>query len=296
MYNKNFENFIEKARSIHGYKYEYLEYKNMRTPIKLSLDGVIYHQNPSKHLMGRCPEKNTPKMTDENFILKSIEVWGNRFDYSKLKYTGALKSVILIDKLTGIEYKQRANSHLNGAEPFNKITIEDFIKDSIVIHDNKFRYDKSIYVNARTKLIITCPLHGDFKQSPCNHLSGNGCPRCNGSKGEKEIAKFLDKYNISYIRQHKWVDCKNVYQLPFDFYIPSMGIVIEFDGKQHFTQMKFFGGIEAYESLKINDKIKSNYCEENYINLIRIKYNQMDNIYQILWRNLSYHIKRLNLI
>jgi hypothetical protein len=58
----------------------------------------------------------------------------------------------------------------------------------------------------------------------------------------------------------------------FDFYLPKYRTVIEFDGKQHYEPMEYFGGIESYERLKINDKIKSDYCEENYIDLIRIRY------------------------
>jgi very-short-patch-repair endonuclease len=122
-------------------------------------------------------------------------------------------------------------------------------------------------------------------------VRGNGCQHCNESKGEKEIAKFLNKYDINYDRQHKFPDCKNIYTLPFDFYIPSMRTCIEFDGEQHFHPVSHFGGIMAYESLKINDKIKNDYCEDNYISLIRIRYDQIDDIYRILWDNLKNHIK-----
>jgi hypothetical protein len=58
------------------------------------------------------------------------------------------------------------------------------------------------------------------------------------------------------------------------FIYQSKRTCIEFDGKQHFQPIEHFGGLKAYESLKINDKIKENYCEDNYINLIRIKYDQ----------------------
>ena len=114
-----------------------------------------------------------------------------------------------------------------------------------------------------------------------------GCSNCNESKGEKEIAKFLDKYKIVYDRQKKFAGCRNIFELPFDFYIPSMRTCIEFDGKQHFEPMEFFGGIPAYETLKINDNIKTEYCEDNYINLIRIRYDQENIIWEILWDNLK---------
>lgn len=340
---ENFIKFVENARKVHGYKYEYISYENMRTDVKLSLNGIIYYQNPYKHLMGRCPEKSTLKMTESEFFKKSIEIWGDRFDYSKTKYNGALKNIIIIDKKTGIEYKQRANSHLNGIEPFKKMDVDDFIRlstdkygdiydyslveykgyhekvkiifngeifeqtpsghlsgfrperinkiDTIsfinasnLVHDNKYSYEKVYYTTTINKVIITCPLHGDFMQKPNSHLCGSGCPMCYESKGEKEVSKFLNRNNINYSRQHKFEDCKNKFKLPFDFYIASKRMCIEFDGIQHFQPIDYFGGLPAYETLKINDKIKSDYCEENYINLIRIKYT--DDVNKILSDNL----------
>jgi len=131
--------------------------------------------------------------------------------------------------------------------------------------------------------LITCPIHGDFEQRPISHLQGFGCNNCYESKGEKKIAKFLDKYKISYSRQHKFDECTGKrYKLPFDFYIPSKRTCIEFDGLQHFQPVNYFGGVKAYEQLKINDKIKEYYCEDNYIDLIRIRYDQIDNIESIL--------------
>ena len=74
-----------------------------------------------------------------------------------------------------------------------------------------------------------------------------------------------------------------------------MNSCIEFDGIQHFKPIKQFGGIEAFEATKINDKIKSDYCEENFINLVRIKYDEIDDIWNILWSHLGSSIRRMKL-
>lgn len=181
--------------------------------------------------------------------------------------------------------------HLNAAPENIRLavrkTTEQFIKEAQLIHDNKYNYDKTDYTKNQIKVVITCPEHGDFEQRPLSHLQGCGCPNCNESKGEKAISKFLDKYNISYYRQHKFDDCKNVFSLPFDFYIPSSRVCIEFDGKQHYEPNNHFGGTETFEKLKINDTIKNNYCEDNYIDLIRIKYTQIDEIEDILYKSLK---------
>lgn len=346
--------FLERARSIHGYKYDYpnLGDKVLSTDdIEITYEGTTYSQKVVKHiLLGRCPEKSTPRKTQEQFIKECRGVWGDKYDYSLVEYKGALKKVKII--FEGIVFEQTAVSHISGQAPENTLTQESFIKRSIkkhgkkydyslvkfvsgdtvvmigyqgifylqkpyhhlkscpeniklsvrkttkkfiiesnLVHDNKYNYDKTEYIKNQIKVIITCPIHGDFKQNPLSHIQGCGCPNCNESKGEKEIAKFLDKNKITYSRQHKFPDCRNVFELPFDFYIPSIRTCIEFDGKQHYEPLEFFGGLKAYETLKVNDKIKSDYCEEEYINLIRIKYTDLDNIYQILWENLKNHIK-----
>ena len=75
-----------------------------------------------------------------------------------------------------------------------KKKIEEFIKQAQKIHNGKYDYSKSIYINARTKLIITCPIHGDFEQKPNSHLNGCGCPQCaNNKRMTKEL--FIQKSN-----------------------------------------------------------------------------------------------------
>ncbi len=350
------QEFLDRAREKHGYKYQYpnLSDKVLSTDdIDIVYNGVLYKQKVVKHItLGRCPEKNTPTKTNEEFIKEAEEIWGKKYDYTLTDYQGALKPIKVIydgvvfeqravshlisapelnmnkdwfikraqDKWgkdrydyslvdyknsnkkvkiiynkTGEIFEQTPHRHLNGAPENIKLavrkTTEQFIKEANIIHDFKFSYDKTNYVKNQIKVIITCPVHGDFNQNPLSHLQGNGCSRCNESRGEKEIAKYLDKNEISYYRQHKFLDCKNTFQLPFDFYLPKYRVVIEFDGIQHYEPLKFFGGVKYFEKLKNNDKIKTDYCEDNYINLIRIKYNQIDDIYRILYENLKNYIK-----
>lgn len=345
------QEFLDRAHDKHGYKYNYLNLSEKilsHDDIEVEYKGIIYKQKVVKHiLMGRCPEKNTPIKKQDEFLFQCIETWGNKYDYSLMEYTGALKKikilyqgvlfeqvavhhisgmapelqsnqeyfikkskdkwgtdydyslvrytgsntkVKIIHNKTGKVYEQTPTCHLKG-RPENIVlsqrkTTEDFILESNIIHDDKYTYEKTSYIKNQIKVIITCPIHGDFTQNPLSHIQGCGCPNCYESKGEKKIDKFLSKNNISYYRQHKFFDCRNIFELPFDFYIPEKRVCIEFDGEQHFKPLSFFGGIESYERLKINDKIKSDYCEDNYINLIRIRYDQIDKINEILTTHL----------
>jgi hypothetical protein len=165
----------------------------------------------------------------------------------------------------------------------HKYTTNEFIIEASKIHGSKYSYKLSEYLNAKTKIIITCPMHGDFMQSPTSHLSGKGCPTCNESKGEKAIRNYLNKHNISFIPQHKFNDCKNIKPLPFDFYLPDYNTCIEYQGEQHYRPIKRFGGVNAHEKLKENDNIKKEYCESHNILLIVIS-----NINEVI-----YNLKKL---
>lgn len=291
---KTTSQFIEEAKSVWGDKYDYslVVYKGALKKVKIIYDGVVFEQTAVQHLKGLSPEKNLNK---DNFIRKAKIKHGDKYDYSQVKFKNGNTAVMI--GYQGIFYLQKPYHHLSGNCPENinlaiKKTIKQFISEANLVHDYRYNYDKSEYVSNQTKTIINCPIHGDFSQRPLSHLQGNGCPNCNESKGEKEISIFLEKHIISYERQKKFYDCRNILQLPFDFYLPKYRMVIEFDGKQHFQPVNHFGGLQNYERLKINDKIKNDYCEDNYINLIRIRYDQIDDIYRILYDNLKTFIKK----
>lgn len=283
------EEFILDAKIKWGDKYDYslVEYKNVRTKIKIIHDGIVYEQLPQSHL--KYPVEGF--LNQEIFLIKARRKWGDKYDYSLVKYVSTKVPIKIIYE--GKIYEQLPHNHLlYSPELRNNSTLEEFKEYSLRIHNNKYSYDKSVYINSSTKLIISCPIHGDFKQTPYSHMSGSGCRLCYDSKGEREISKFLDKYRIHYTREHIFPDCKNKAHLKFDFYISSRRTCIEFDGIQHHQPVDYFGGLTAYNKLKLNDKIKDDYCEENYINLIRIRYDQFNNIEDILQENFKDIIKK----
>lgn len=289
------KNFIKKAVELWGYKYDYsrVDYINSQTPVSIGYKGIWFKQTPSKHLQGKKIECQESKMSNDNFILKSKQVWGDqRFDYSKCEYLGTNRKIKLYDNEKCKWIEQVAKSHLNGFE-VTKIDKNEFLDICNINHEFKYTYKLENYKSLISQIDINCKLHGDFKMKAASHIYGGCCPKCDDSIFNRETQKILKKYNINFDRQKKFTDCRNKFELPFDFYIPSMRTCIEFDGKQHFQPMDFFGGLKAFENLKLNDKIKSDYCEDNYIELIRIRWDQIDDIHQILWDNLKNKIKIL---
>ncbi|WP_202822921.1 zinc-ribbon domain-containing protein [Bacillus cereus] len=117
------------------------------------------------------------------------------------------------------------------------------------------------------------------------------CPHCNlVSKGEQRIKQFLEEQSISFVQQKTFNDLKYRSKLKFDFYIPSLNLCIEYDGKQHFQPVEVFGGVKEFELTQQRDAIKNNYCKENDIHLLRIPYTTR-NIEKIVGATLEKVIK-----
>jgi len=173
------------------------------------------------------------------------------------------------------------------------LNIGIFIDRATQLHNNKYGYfkvkyknSKTTYKNNYTKLCIICNIHGEYFQTSKGHLNNkNGCPICKLPYGEREILKYLNFNKIKFTHNKKFEECYYKNKLPFDFYLPDYNICIEFDGIQHFEPVKYFGGEKTFEKQIIKDSIKTNFCFNNKINLLRIKYN--DNIINILKDNIK---------
>ena len=77
---------------------------------------------------------------------------------------------------------------------------EEFIKKAIEKYNNKYDYSKVKYINNRTKVCIICPIHGEFMQTPCDHLCGvAGCPEC----GRELAAKTRSLTTEEFIKRAK---------------------------------------------------------------------------------------------
>jgi len=280
--------FIEKSNIIHNYKYDYslVEYNNNYTKVKIicPIHGV-FEQSPKCHYLSGCKKcSNLNKSNHKNFIKKSNKIHQNKYDYSLTNYVNQHTKVKIICPIHGV-FEQIASNHTymkHGCPKchFDKVrqTDEEFIEKSKNIHGDKYDYSIIKYINAHTKIKIICKKHGIFEQSPSNHLSGQGCPICYESKGEKTITKLLNEINIKFIKQKKFQNCKNIRQLPFDFYLPEYNTCIEFDGEQHFRSIEKYGGENGLKNRQNNDKIKTNFCQNNNIKLLRIKFDEKDNI------------------
>ena len=234
-----------------------------------------------------------------NFLDKARNTHGYKYNYIDLPDKITLTDKIEIE-LNGEYYIQSVSKHLMGRCPEKKVSMkstEDFITESKSIWVDKYDYSLTQYTGAlnNIKIIYDGII---YEQRASSHLEGmspefrkteesilKDSLRKNDEFGENEIELFLKKYKIKYIKRHK------IDGVEFDFYLTSNRSCIEFDGRYHFEPIDAFGGLETLTRVKNEDKIRCDYCDDNYINLIRVRYDQIDDIYQILWENLKIFIK-----
>jgi len=290
---------IQKANLIHNnfYDYSLFDYQgmNIKTKIICPIHGV-FEQTPNNHIHNKqvclkcCNSKKT--LTKEKFIERSNVIYDNFYDYSLVVYKNCYTKVKIICPIHGI-FMQTPNAHLAKNKCLKcsyeekRQTLQEFINKANIIHDNFYDYSLVNNLKPKYKIKIICPNHEVFKQLPSAHLAGNGCPKCKSSKGEIKIRNFLIDNNINFKEQYKFKKCRNQRVLIFDFYLTDLNICIEFDGIQHFKSISYFSGEKGFKKTKINDLIKTNYCKENNIKLIRINYLEFNNIINILNNELN---------
>ena len=229
------------------------------------------------------------------FVSRANITHDGKYIYSNVCYTGSGSKVSIICRDHG-EFAQRPNDHLRGNGcptcKFAKIaslkrkTAHHFICDAIEIHGDCYDYDAVDYVNAKTKVEITCKIHGAFWQTPDKHLGAEtGCPKCSNhvSKGERVIQNFLDSRKIGYVREKRFDDLLGSTansRLRFDFWIPIFNMLIEYDGEHHFMPVRTKGrisqeqAISNHQSTIINDQKKNEYAFLHGYRLERIHFSE----------------------
>jgi len=167
-----------------------------------------------------------------------------------------------------------------------KVTYSDVVKKAHIRHNNKYIYYKETYIDTNHKMKIK---HRDcgkvFDQRVAHHLSGQGCPYCNLSKGETLIMSILCKYNIDYVSQYQ------IENYMYDIHIVGTDILIEYDGEQHFKPVTRFGGLKRFKKQVKSDLRKNKVAKKNNYTLIRIPYTKYNDLEKHLIISISRYYK-----
>lgn len=206
---KTTKQFINQSVRSHGEKYDYSkstytganDLVTIGCPIHGEFQQVAYN-----HINGAGCHKCNDEVRSSNrlsnrdeFIHKSVEIHGDRYDYTDVVYENSKTPVSIRCNDHGT-FHQSPNKHLSGhgcpkcryqsVSDRLTSTTDEFINKSIDIHGNRYAYPDVVYVSNTTPVAIQCPTHGEFYQTPQVHLRGSGCSRCVGKISNAEVQIF----------------------------------------------------------------------------------------------------------
>ena len=202
------EEWIARAKAIHGDKYDYSKVKYVNSVTKVTIICPVhgeFKQIAVDHINGhgcsKCKLESTQRKRNldakNSFIEKARKAHGDKYDYSKVNYINATTPVSIICPVHG-EFKITPNKHLNGRgcklcsrekqSDRQRLTKEEFIEKARKVHGDKYDYSKVEYKGNKVKVCIICPEHGKFWQIPNTHLLGGGCKEC-----AKDVIKIKER-------------------------------------------------------------------------------------------------------
>lgn len=221
------QTFIDKAIKVHGDKYDYSKVKYINAKTKVIIICKTHGeflQTPDGHISGRkckqCGKEMTLtklKSNNEEFIQKANLKHGDKYDYSKVEYIKNNIKVIIICKEHG-DFLQTPGKHLSGqgcskcSGKCKTIDTKYFIEQAKRVHQERYNYSKTRYINSKTKVVIVCKEHGEFEQTPSEHLQKQNCNKCVGGVAltanefiDRAINKHGNKYDYS---KSKYINTK----------------------------------------------------------------------------------------
>ena len=211
------------------------------------------------------------RKSNDEFIGEAQLIHHNKYDYSKVEYANNKTKVCIICPEHG-EFWQTPSDHLNGkgcpqCAGNIRCDKDTFIEKAKHTHNDRYDYSKVEYVNAHTKVCIICPEHGEFWQTPNNHLNGNGCPLCKNRKIGDGLRDTVEDFTKKSNEIHDITDCLKALSpqqrnREIDVYIPSLKLGIEYNGLHWHSER--LGKDKNYHLDKLNK------CNEQGIKLIQI--------------------------
>ena len=191
----NTEDFIKRAKRVHGDKYDYsnVDYQNAKTLVEIRCKdcGNVFLQRPNNHLNGqgcnKCCGVDTHRLTTEKFIEKARLIHGEKYDYSGTEYVNTRTKVVIKCPKHGY-FLQVANHHLNGngcpiCSRRVKMDVKEFVDNAVKVHGNNYDYSQVVYNGNSKPVTIKCNTCGNtFQQTPSSHLKGHKCQRCRNNE------------------------------------------------------------------------------------------------------------------
>lgn len=295
MVKKTHEQFLQQMQKINN-NIEILskyEKDNIKVKCKCKICGFEWSSTPSNLLQAKgCKQcyfnsiKITRRKTHEQFVKELYDINKNIKVLSK--YTGAqnkldceclihnqkfsISATHLLSGETGCKECVNIKFHLSGLKSH-----EQFVKELFNVNKNIKVIGK--YDGAKNNIEVKCLKCGHIWNPVVSSvLCGSGCPCCKRSKGEEKIEEYLNKNNIIFEPQKKFLNLRNKLPLSYDFYLPDYNLLIEYQGQFHDGTTSMVDKDKYFERQKINDNLKRDYAKNNNYNLLEIWYYDFDKI------------------
>lgn len=281
------EEWKEIVKNLVGDEYTFIEkYEDYKTPIKVRHNkcGRVYKVVPQEFKRGsrcwKCGHKRTSeeqKITQEEFYNSVKEACGNDYTFLE-RYVNKYTPIKVRHNKCGTVYKVAPNDFSQGRR-CKKCHFRSRLKtqkewNNQVEELGRGNYEfLESYKGDSIKIKVKHKECGrEFYTKPNSFILGRRCPYCILSKGETLVENYLLDNSLLYERQKKFSDLKDYFYLSYDFYIPKKEVLIEYQGRQHYYPISFFGGQESLSKQKIHDNMKRNYAKVNEFTLIEIPY------------------------
>jgi hypothetical protein len=300
------EEFIDRARLVHGERYDYslsvYSGTHKKISVKCKTHG-LFEVAPANHLSGQnCPECFGMRRgggTDA-FIKRAKDAHGNRYDYGLTKYVSVGKKVEILCGIHGL-FRIRPDHHSSGhgcsdCHGGKVSTWEDLQRKANLAHDHKYDYSKFVYLNAKSKSVVICPIHGEFETCLDYHIRCKvGCPRCStatrSSVNESEIGDYVSSLGVEVKRTGRSL----IPPMELDLYIPSSRLAVEYNGNffhSYNPECRYCiknGGIDQQKShrkYKQRHADKFSACLSAGVTLYQIKENDWsDEVKREIWKS-----------
>lgn len=262
------------------------EYINARTKLdfKCLRCDRVFNTTPDNILRGHgCPYCAKIVSATEDEIRQKI---GDRYIIKSLQFKNNSDTVLLSCKEHG-DFRIPVRRILKDcgcqkcaalrAQTNQRKTTQQFLGEiQWRNYDEVYDFSKTVYVNAKTKITVICKKCGkEFSKDPrlFYHGTMKACPYCNYYAGEEIIKNILQENKIDYIWQYSFKESE-ISRLSFDFYLPGLNTVIEYQGMQHYKAVRCWGGEKRLKQQQTNDQRKRDYCKKNGIKEIEVSYKE----------------------
>lgn len=221
MKNLTNEEFVEKLKLINPTITPLEKFTTTKNNILVKNNlNIVYKCNTGNLLSGIVPTIKSAINKTDAFIKNANIIHNNKYTYEKCNYINSRTKVTITCPIHG-DFEQTPSTHIQGSIckqcsiENTKTTIENFITIANKIHQNKYDYSLSNYINAVTKIKIICKIHGVFFQTPHSHISSeSGCPKCGNSIKSRTQEDFIKESNIVHNYKYdysslKYINCRN---------------------------------------------------------------------------------------